>query len=200
MAASGYEKIKVTLIIGALYIFPVASMLVGFIPFGYRFLLLIIVFILVILSAMVKNLNLQELGFADDNLLPALRDILPITLGFIVLITLRYFLQGTRVDNSTLQWYFYLFFIFISAPIQEFLYRGYLLHLVSKLGFSQYFLAISSILYSFVHAIYWDLTTVLLTLIIGFIWGYHYIRFKNLYSVTLSHILLGLVALKTGLL
>ncbi|QLE59836.1 CPBP family intramembrane glutamic endopeptidase [Nostoc sp. TCL26-01] len=200
MAASVNEKNKAILIIGLLYIFPVVLLLIRYIPFTYRFILLGIVTTLVILSAIFKNVNLQQLGFSYNNLEPALRDILPTTLGFIILIILFCFLKGTRVDNSDLQWYFYLLFILLSAPFQEFLYRGYLYHLFSQAGFSQYFLVVSSILYSFGHAIYWDLATLVFTLIIGFVWGYHYTRFRNLYSVILSHILLGVVAISTGLL
>ncbi|MBC1238019.1 CPBP family intramembrane metalloprotease [Nostoc sp. 2RC] len=199
MAVLGYEKIKVISIIITLYILPIVLMLVGLIPFSFRFILLVIVTIVVILSTMINKIKLEELGFTHKNLLFAIKNVLPATIGLAILILLHYLLKGTRIDNS-LHWYFYLFLIFVSAPTQEFLYRSYLFHLLSRVGFSQYFLVISAILYSFVHAIYWDLLTLLFTLSIGFIWGYHYQHFKNIYSVIFSHSLLGVVAIATGLL
>ncbi|BAY26619.1 abortive infection protein [Calothrix sp. NIES-2100] len=200
MAASSYEKIKFTFIVVILYICPIALMLVGLISFYYRFILLVLVTILVILYTRINQIKLEELGCTHQNLVPAVRDILPVTLGFALLMLVYYFLKGTRIDNSAIQWYFYLFFILVSTPFQEFLYRGYLFHLFSKVGFSEYFLVVSAILYSFVHVIYWDLPTLLFTLIIGLVWGYHYKNFQNLYSVIFSHSLLGVVAIATGLL
>jgi len=200
MTASGYEKAKCILIILLVYILPVILILVGIIPFNFRFILLIIIVIPVILYAKNTGIILDEVGFKHNNTVHAIKRILPVTVGLTGLIIIHYFLKGTRIDNSGIQWYFYLFFIIVSAPLQEFLYRGYLFYLFSKVGFSQYFLVASSILYSFVHAIYWDLPTLLFTLVIGFVWGHHYTRFRNLYSVIVSHILLGVVAIATGLL
>ncbi|MBD2596016.1 CPBP family intramembrane metalloprotease [Nostoc spongiaeforme FACHB-130] len=200
MAELGSEKAKFILIVLLIYILPVILILVGIIPFNFRFILLIIIAISVILYAKNTGILLEELGFKHNNTIPAIKSVLPVTFGLTGLIIIHYFIKGIRIDNSAIQWYFYLFFVIVSAPLQEFLYRGYLFYLFSKVGFSQYFLVTSSILYSFVHAIYWDLPTLLFTLVIGFIWGYHYTRFINLYSVIVSHILLGVVAIATGLL
>jgi membrane protease YdiL (CAAX protease family) len=58
---------------------------------------------------------------------------------------------------------------------------------------------ISTLLYSFMHITYWDLPTLLLTLLAGLFWRYHYSQFKNIYSTIASHIFLGVLAIITGI-
>lgn len=90
--------------------------------------------------------------------------------------------------------------MFVYAPLQEFLYRPYIFYILSEVNLSRYFLIVSPVLYALAHVIYNDIPTVILSLIIGIYWAYHYTRFKNLYSITFSHIVLGIVAIATGIL
>jgi membrane protease YdiL (CAAX protease family) len=188
------------IIIIGLYVLPVILILVGIISFGYRFITLGIVGLLIILSAILKKVSLSEVGFNQHNLIPALKNILPITVICTVLSILYYHFYGARIDNSGIPIYFYVFYILVSAPLQEFLYRSYIFYILSEAKLSRYFLIISSILYALAHIIYNDIPTVILSLVIGIYWAYHYTRFKNLYSIAFSHIILGIVAIATGIL
>ncbi|MDF5730392.1 MAG: CPBP family glutamic-type intramembrane protease, partial [Rhizonema sp. PD38] len=58
---------------------------------------------------------------------------------------------------------------------------------------------ISSLLYSFVHLIYRDVPTLVFTFIIGLLWGCYYAKFRNLYSIIVSHSLLGAISIQVGL-
>ena len=188
------------IIIIGLYVLPVILILVDIIPFGYRFITLGIVGLLIILSAILKKVSFSEVGFNQHNLIPALKNILPITVICTVLSILYYHFYGTRIDNSGIPIYFYVFYILVSAPLQEFLYRSYIFHILSEVNLSRYFLIISPVLYALAHVIYNDIPTVILSLIIGIYWAYHYARFKNLYSIAFSHTVLGIVAIATGIL
>lgn len=190
---------EIIIIIG-LYVLPVILILVGIIPFGYRFITLGIVGLLIILSAILKKVSFSEVGFNQHNLIPALKNILPITVICTVLSILYYHFYGARIDNSGIPIYFYVFYMLVSAPLQEFLYRSYIFYILSEAKLSRYFLIISPVLYALAHVIYNDIPTVILSLIIGIYWAYHYTRFKNLYSIAFSHIVLGIVAIATGIL
>ena len=187
-------------IIALLYILPVILIFTGIIPFGFRFITLGIVGLLIILSAILKKIPLNQVGFNRHNLIPALKNISPITLICTILSILYYHFYGVRVDNSGIPVYFYIFYILISAPLQEFLYRSYIFYILSEVNLSRYFLIISAVLYALAHVVYNDIPTVILSLIIGIYWAYHYARFKNLYSIAFSHIVLGIVAIATGIL
>jgi len=192
--------IKNGAIILFLYIAPVLLILINIIPFQYRFMILITTGLIIIVLAAFNKISKTEAGFNHKSLVPAIKDIIPATVICVFLSILYYKIYGTRVDNSSIPLYFYIFYILVSAPLQEFLYRSYLFYLVSKLGLSQYFWVISPALYALAHTIYNDFPIVIMSFVIGIYWAYHYSRFKNLYSVSLSHIILGIVAITTGIL
>jgi len=88
----------------------------------------------------------------------------------------------------------------VSSPIQEFLYRGFLFAIFKRAKFPTWLqIILSTLLYSFVHLIYRDIPTLVFTLIIGMIWGWNYAKFLNLYSIIISHSLLGAIAILVGL-
>ena len=193
------SQITTSVVISFLYILPVVLILTKVIPFSDRFLVLTITGVLIIGLAMLNEIALADLGFNHQNLLPAIKDILPVTIISSVLMIIFYLNHGMRIDNTDITWYFYVFYISLSSPLQEFLYRSYLFNRLAQIQLNQgSIIIITAILYSFAHSIYQDLTTVLLSLIIGLYWAYHYNRFKNFYSITLSHTILGIIAILTG--
>lgn len=193
------SQITTSVVISFLYILPVVLILTKVISFSDRFLVLTITGALIIGLAMLNEIALADLGFNHQNLLPAIKDILPVTIISSVLMIVFYLNHGMRIDNTGIPWYFYVFYISLSSPLQEFLYRSYLFNRLAQIQLNQgSIIIITAILYSFAHSIYQDLTTVLLSLIIGLYWAYHYNRFKNFYSITLSHTILGIIAILTG--
>lgn len=193
------SQITTSVVISFLYILPVVLILTKVIPFSDRFLVLTITGALIIGLAMLNEIAPADLGFNYQNLLPAIKDILPVTIISSVLMIVFYLNHGMRIDNTGIPWYFYVFYISLSSPLQEFLYRSYLFNRLAQIQLNQGFIIIiTAILYSFAHSIYQDLLTVLLSLIIGLYWAYHYNRFKNFYSITLSHTILGIIAILTG--
>ena len=196
----GNKLVKVVLIIFILYILPVVLMLIKIIPFEYRFYVLEIATVSVFIYSMVSGVKFNQLGFTRRNFKASVLNVLPMTVLFSIPMILGYFLGWIRLDNSAIPWQFYLFFVFISSPSQEFLYRGFLFHIFSEVDLNkQWRITLSSVLYSFVHAIYLDIPTLVLTLIIGLFWGLNYDKFRNISSVILSHSILGAIAILVGL-
>jgi uncharacterized protein len=193
------NKIWLGAIVLSIYIIPNFLILGNIVDFKYRFLLLLLGGFVLLLHAYLSRTNFSTIGWNVSGFAPAINHIYPITLGFAFIITLIYIFQGKRLDNSALNWHFYSFFILGSVPVQEFIYRSYLFHLCEQAGLSQQIqIFTSTILYSFMHVIYWDVPTILLTLVAGLFWGYHYSKFKNIYSTIASHVFLGVIVIATG--
>ncbi|MEM6399158.1 MAG: CPBP family intramembrane glutamic endopeptidase [Cyanobacteria bacterium P01_D01_bin.116] len=194
------ERQKVVLIILFTYILPVLLVYLQLIPFTWRFYLLILAAAAILIINLLYRFSPLELGFTKKNLLSSLKAIALPTLGCALLMFGYYLLQGSRIDNSDYSWTFYLFFVAISSPLQEFLYRGFLFNLFSTVKMRKWQqILLSAFLYSFVHLIYRDLPTLISTFAIGIFWGYHYIKYRNLHSIIISHSLLGAIAILVGL-
>ena len=65
--------------------------------------------------------------------------------------------------------------------------------------YNHLWIVLSSLCYSFVHIIYKDVLTCVLTFIIGIIWYMFYKKDKNLCGVTLSHMVLGVATIVLGI-
>ncbi|MBD2344135.1 CPBP family intramembrane glutamic endopeptidase [Anabaena subtropica] len=194
------EQQKVILIVGLAYILPVLLIYLGLVPFSWRFYILILAAVAVLAIARLYRFSTVELGFTKQNLKSSLSAIALPTLASALLMFIYYMKQGSRIDNSAYTWPFYLFFVAVSSPLQEFLYRGFLFGIFSRAKLAIWLqILLSTLLYSFVHLIYQDVPTLLFTLIIGIFWGCHYAKYRNLHSIIISHSLLGAIAILVGL-
>ena len=187
------------LLISCLYIgIPI---LILFVPklYDLKFYILTIVGILIYGSFRICKISNKELGITKFNLFMSIKRNLPLIILFIgIIIIFKIF--GIAKYNTTETILFYLFYVFISCPIQEFLYRGVFGYFENNLIKNRYItVVISSLCYSFVHIIYKDFFTCLLTFIIGVIWYFLYKKDNNLTGVCLSHIVLGITTIALGI-
>lgn len=194
------ERKKVILISVLGYILPVLLVYLQLVPFSWRFYLLLLAAIAILIITKLYKFSPVELGFTTQNLKPSLNTIALPTLASGLLMVMYYTINGPRLDNSAYPWAFYVFFVIISSPIQEFLYRGFLFGIFTRAKLATWLqILLSTLLYSYVHLIYRDIPTLVFTLVIGLYWGYHYAKYRNIYSVILSHSLLGAIAILVGL-
>ena len=167
--------------------------------FKYKFYVLVVISLLIYLLFKINKVSNKELGISKSNIVKSLKRNIPIIL--ILIITVIIFrLFNLNKYNPTETVYFYLFYIFISCPIQEFLYRGIFGYFEKNLIKNKYIvLLISSILYSFVHIIYKDYITCILTFIFGMVLYLLYRKDYNLFGVAISHIILGILTIYLGI-
>lgn len=200
MMAKQSKGIQDSITVFVSFILPATLISLGVIPFDYRFTILILASIFLVTYIRITSIEIKDLGLAPHNTSTAIRAILPLTILLSIPMIIYFAAYGQRIDNSHVPWYFYIFAILISSPLQEFLYRGYLFHFFSAKGFGRWKrIVLSSLLYSYVHAIYHDVPTLVMTFVLGILWGLHYEKFRNLWSVSLSHAVLGFVAIATGI-
>lgn len=188
------------LLASILIIYILVPVLILFNSYLYeiKFYILTGIGLIIFLLMKLFNISNNELGITKSNLLKSVkRNLLLIILCIFVIIVFKIFHMDKYNPNETI--FFYIFYIFISCPVQEFLYRGVFGYFDMNSKYNYLWIMISSLCYSFVHIIYRDILICILTFIIGIIWYIFYKKDKNLCGVTLSHIVLGIVTIVLGI-
>ena len=194
------NPIKTVLLILVFYIIPPLAIVANLIPYQYRFIVLMGITPVMMLIKPDGVTSLTDLGVTTTKLRQSMLAIMPMTIAMALpMVILASTSTAPRIDNSDLPLGFYIFYIVISCPLQEFGYRGYLFRLMHLLGLSKWSrIVVGALLYSFVHIIYQDIWTLVFTLIAGLLWNIHYEKFRNLASVTFSHMILGTATILLG--
>jgi uncharacterized protein len=194
------KLIRVVLLISIFYIFPPAAIVFHLIPFNLRFFLLMAIAPTLFFVRPAVAITNRDLGITKHNLVESIVAIVPITLSLALLTVASAAVNQPRYDNSSLSMGFYLFYVLISCPFQEFVYRGYLFPALTILPLGKWArMMIAAVLYSFVHIIYADTYILCSTLISGLLWNIHYDKYRNLAGVTISHAILGVLTIGLGL-
>lgn len=183
------------------YYLPVILIWVNVIPFDLRFHILVIMAVLMAVYSFWAKHSLKDLGLRKDTLKASLIWNGGLSALFVALMYGLY-IAGLIREPTVPSWtLFYLFYVFISSPAQEFIYRSVMFAELEKANIKQPFLqiAISAITFSFLHVIYNDGITLAVTLLMGAIWGFIYNKYPNFWGVTISHAILGVVSIATGL-
>lgn len=171
----------------------------GIIAFEYKFIVLVIYGILSYTILRLNGVDKAKLGLTVENWQSSLLSVVGLTLLFVVLALLAYRFGYARFQPTETV-LFYLFYVFISSPIQEFLYRGVTTYFGKSFGLNVWLIVlISSMLYSLVHIIYKDWILVVATFGLGVIWHRVYLKTNSLVGVMFSHSVFGALTIFLGL-
>ncbi len=171
----------------------------GIIAFEYKFIVLVVYGILSYTILRLNGVDKAKLGLTVKNWQSSLLSVVGLTLLFVVLALLAYRFGYARFQPTETV-LFYLFYVFISSPIQEFLYRGVTTYFGKSFGLSVWLIVlISSMLYSLVHIIYKDWILVVATFGLGVIWHRVYLKTNSLVGVMFSHSVFGALTIFLGL-
>ena len=96
----------------------------------------------------------------------------------------------------------FLFYLLFLGPVQEVIFRGILFAEMRKSGIveGKWLVLISTCTFCFLHIIYNNPSVLLLTLVSGLVWGVLFLRWPSIWGVSLSHSLLGALAMFLGIL
>lgn len=183
-----------------LLIYIILPILIYFfdILFNIKFYLLTIIGVLVFGLMKLFKVTNDYIGITQTSLIKSVkRNILFIIICIVAIIIIKLLSLERFIPNETLT--FYIFYILVSCPIQEFLYRGVFGYFEKVMGYKWLWLIISSLCYAFVHIIYKDYLTCFVTFIIGIIWYLLYRKDYNLFGVCISHIVLGILTISLGI-
>lgn len=146
----------------------------------------------------------QQLGFRIDNFAASARSWLLLT-GVMVLTTaaLRLWVgsrlfEGFVQSERELVLLIPLYFL-IGGPLQEFAFRGYLIPRLAMRLSGPWIILVGSLLFGLLHMPFYQqkgtITLILLSTIGGCLWTALYRRHPNVYWASISHAIVGTVAL-----
>lgn len=169
-------------------------------PNVYRHTLAGIAFAGLVLYAIRYRRAWRDLGFRLDNLKPALLWFGVPTLLLAALMPLARHYDLVRVSEQPLYtgWVLVYYFL-VSGPVQEFAYRGVLFLEMKRSHIRHPWvqLLICGFLFATLHLHHRDLFTFISTFGIGVLWGWLYQKQPNWLAVSISHSILGVVAIIT---
>lgn len=144
--------------ITGLYVCPTILLATGIIPYRLRFHLLILATLVAVVTAIWRGDSIKRLGLALER--SPLLLVSSVLLSALLVGAIAFsILPHPQFAQERLP--FYLFFVLVSAPAQEFLYRSFLFVELEKLGIPWLANAmVSALLFSFMHIIYRDVVTV----------------------------------------
>ena len=182
-----------------LYTLPIVLIGIGVIDYEYRYWVLLTVVLVIALACALRRPRLKELGVRFDTLTAALI----LQVGLVALPVAGLLIWGrasAKFDNTDLPLSFFAFYVLVSAPVQEFLFRAYLhFELVQRTNLpAPLYVATSALLYATLHIIYFDISLALGTLSLGVIWAAIYAWRPNLIAMWVAHGIVGVTALILG--
>jgi uncharacterized protein len=186
-----------------LLVFYVPAILIWtqILPFEYRFHTFFIVLASCLFYCGRRRYSLHELGFRTDNLSNSIRwNLLFCGIGAIGLY-LTYKTGFSRPRNTTNFFpYAYAAYIFFLGPVQEVVFRGVLFAEMKRIRIldQKWILMISTLSFCFLHIIYRHPPLLIITFVSGLVWGIIFTKWRNIWGISLSHSLLGALAMFLG--
>ncbi len=179
---------------------PSALIWMEIIPFTYRFYALFSVLAGFSLYGLRRRYSLAELGFRADNLRRSLTwNLLFCAIGAVGLYATHQ--AGIlRPNNPIYLPATYVFYIFFLGPIQEVIFRGILFAEMKRIGLAdpRWMILLSTLSFCFLHIIYNHPPLLIITFVSGLCWGMIFVKQPNIWGISLSHSLLGALAMYLG--
>ncbi|QHU94069.1 CPBP family intramembrane metalloprotease [Candidatus Saccharibacteria bacterium oral taxon 488] len=172
---------------------------IGIIPWNMKFVALIVGVVAMYIVMRILGNTHSDIGITRQRTIYSLKTVLPITIVLLIAAGLFLLLEKPRF-SPTEGIGFYVFYILISCPAQELLFRGILSRMLQELRLHRVLeLGVAAALFGYVHIIYGDMLTVVVMSIVGIVWYRAYQRSSNLIGVTMSHVILGVMTIALGI-
>jgi len=184
-----------------LYYLPPFLIWTGALPFTWRFQILTAMTVLMIGYDYLLAIGPKELGIRRDTLKGSLLVNAATSVLLAAGISLAFKAGVIRKPTIPAWKAFFVYYVFVSGPSQEFLFRSNFFALMRRANIGGVVLPIiaSAVTYSFLHLFYNDLITIMVTFVAGLLWGWIYHKYPNFWGVALSHSVLGAVSIMVGL-
>jgi uncharacterized protein len=193
------EKVHLLGFLAAFFFLPPFIFWAAQTPKLFNYIAFGVVFFSLVGYARFGKFTLHELGFRWDTLKSSLLTYGLFSGGVSVLLYILYLGQWFHhsQQGSAPTSIFLLFYIFLASPAQEYIYRGVLFAEMKRRGLRQAWLQIliSGSSFALLHMYHYDYYTVGVTLVMGLSWSILYQKHPNMLYVTLSHMLLGTIAI-----
>jgi hypothetical protein len=172
---------------------------IGVTPWSMKFAALVVGVVAMYIVMRILGYTHSDIGITQQRTIYSLRTVLPITIALIIAAGLFLLLEKPRF-SPTEGIGFYVFYVLISCPAQELLFRGILSRMLQELRLHRVLeLGVAAALFGYVHIIYGDILTVVIMGIVGLFWYRAYQRSSNLIGVTISHVVLSVMTIALGI-
>ncbi len=172
---------------------------IGIIPWNMKFVALIVGVVAMYIVMRILGNTHSDIGITRQRTIYSLKTVLPITIVLLIAAGLFLLLEKPRF-SPTEGIGFYVFYILISCPAQELLFRGILSRMLQELRLHRVLeLGVAAALFGYVHIIYGDMLAVVVMGIVGLFWHRAYQHSSNLIGVTISHVVLGVMTIALGI-
>ena len=190
-----------TILFFLIYTIPPALIFIGWIDYEYRYHIMAPVIIGVALYSLFQKFDKRSLGMRWDNFLSAAKWQILISVGLTsmtILLLNNGYIRDLEPPQSL---WFYLMYLFISGPVQEFTFRA-----VPFAELEQYekmppwlMILIVNLNFAWLHVIYFDWIVYFAAFSIGLIWTSIYYYKRNIWAVSIAHAICGFLAIWFGL-
>lgn len=179
-------------------VLPVMLLQFGVVAPRQRMQVFFVLFSIAIISLLLRGASLKSLGIRSDNLIKAGSSfglsIIFFLAAFMILVGLgiprNLMTPGVDKVFNPIQ------YLFISVPIQQFIYFGYIRSRLENENLTNIRMAIIiGTLFGLMHLPWENNLLTFLTFCVGFVWAYLYARTPNLFISIISHVVLGGVLL-----
>lgn len=193
------DKYQILAKIIIIFIVPVSFLRLEIIPRKYYLAVLAIFTCLVFILIIKERWTLKDLNIRIDNLQKAaIPYSIFTTIGVLALIII-----ATIIGKEKIPLNLYFLFLGWSLPIgliQEFLYRGFLIHELRRATASLTVIILASAsIFAFLHILYEPALLILpLTFLAGAAFTWMYLKYPNILLISLSHGILNFVAIWYG--
>lgn len=174
---------------------PIAILL-NFIDYSNRMYALTIVGAVCLIYTLTFVAGPKEIGLSLSGIIPSLAYSLAFTI--IIVVASQAFIKEGRVNNDSIDIYFYMFYVLVSCPLQEIVFRGCVKAIYGGQENEIQYIIVSALLYGFIHIIYKDALTFFGAAFIGIIWAFISFRTGNLVGPILSHMIFGVYTIRKG--
>jgi len=194
------EKRKVAFQIIGIFIVPVMLLYFNILPTSWRVIVLFAICFLVYRIVEREKWSPKDLGLSRDTF----KKYLFPYLGFIVtgVFGILYFAQKMNMETQHFWWTkpHFLFLFLVVSFLQEFAYRGFLIPLLKKFFTDRLgIVLINALLFTLIHIIY-PIPQIMLPLafIGGLTFAVIYMKYPNLWLISIAHSVLNFVAVLHG--
>ncbi|ABD87914.1 CPBP family intramembrane glutamic endopeptidase [Rhodopseudomonas palustris] len=171
----------------------------GALSFEYRLHALLAVSALCIALCFYSGFSFAELGLSRPILMSHWIGCGAVTIGLAAIMVIEaQIFSFTRQPPNWLS--FAPFYILVSSPCQEVVCRAIPKLMTDKLQTSNWtYVLYSSAMFSLIHLAYGDAMLLLNTFLVGVIWGFAYLKMRNIWPLILSHAAVGTLAFSLGI-
>ena len=194
-----YQSPAGLVIFFSLYATPIVLLLSGVIPRSYAHDLLFIFLPVMFVYGRIRRFSFLKLGFSP-HWERGLRENIFFSLIAISGIATLYFVGILKDPQHMKDGHFFIFYVCFSCPAQAFLYLSIPFAELERRGYGKNtYIWVSALNFCFLHAFFLDWPTLVVTFIMGLIWGWIYGKYQNFWGCAISHMVLGVLSIIVGL-